>query len=195
MTHQDPRCAAGAVAIAGAAALAAYGRTTPREFVQQVAEWAAAEEPSVGASIRMLEQWLGLPPPAAARRLEEAGLDPGRARGWRGISSSVVPSVVWSLYAFLRSPDDWWEAVCVAIEVGGDTDTLAAMTGAIAGARHGPAALPASLLERLTDRGRWGAGELADLARACARMSARSRVSRIGPGDVIVAKAQPTIQP
>ncbi|MCI0355014.1 MAG: ADP-ribosylglycohydrolase family protein, partial [Acidobacteria bacterium] len=71
---------------------------------------------------------------------------------------------------FLRSPDDYWETVCTAIAVGGDTDTMAAMAGAISGARLGIAALPAGLLERLTDRGEWGALELARLAGDCARL-------------------------
>ncbi|MBA3496319.1 MAG: ADP-ribosylglycohydrolase family protein, partial [Gemmatimonadales bacterium] len=97
-------------------------------------------------------------------------LDPGHAEQWRGISAHVVPSVAWSLYAFLRSPDDYWTAVCTAIAVGGDTDTMAAMAGAMAGARLGPAGLPQNLLMSLTDRGTWGAAELTVLARDCARL-------------------------
>jgi len=77
--------------------------------------------------------------------------------------------VAWSLYAFLRTPDDYWTAVCTAIAVGGDTDTMAAITGAMAGARLGPAALPGRLVARLNDRGAWTAADLADLARDCAR--------------------------
>ena len=38
-------------------------------------------------------------------------------------------------------PDDYWATVCTAIGVGGDTDTMAAIAGAISGARLGPAAL------------------------------------------------------
>jgi ADP-ribosylglycohydrolase len=78
--------------------------------------------------------------------------------------------VTWSLHAFLRSPDDYWAAVCTAIAVGGDTDTMAAITGAIAGGRLGSAALPGELLGRLHDRGTWGATELAALARDCAAL-------------------------
>jgi ADP-ribosylglycohydrolase len=42
--------------------------------------------------------------------------------------------VLWSLYSFLRSPEDYWETVCTAIAVGGDVDTTAAMAGAVSGA-------------------------------------------------------------
>jgi ADP-ribosylglycohydrolase len=44
---------------------------------------------------------------------------------------------------------------------------MAAMAGAISGARLGPGALPAVLLSRLTDRGEWGADALAELAEGC----------------------------
>jgi ADP-ribosylglycohydrolase len=106
----------------------------------------------------------------ASRQLHQSNLDPAYPE-WQGISAFVITSVIWSLYAFLRSPDDYWETVCTAIAVGGDTDSTAAMAGAISGARGGPAVLPQNLLSRLTDRGEWGAGELTLLARDCAELS------------------------
>jgi ADP-ribosylglycohydrolase len=42
---------------------------------------------------------------------------------------------LWSIYAFLRAPDDYLDTVCVAIAAGGDVDTTAAMAGAIGGVR------------------------------------------------------------
>jgi ADP-ribosylglycohydrolase len=93
----------------------------------------------------------------------------------RGLSPFVVPSVLWSLYAFLRNPDDYWEAVCTAIVIGGDTDTTAAMAGAIAGSRIGTRGLRPELLARLTDRGSWEAGALERLARDCARLGQSPR--------------------
>ena len=131
----------------------------------------------MGEAIASVDDWLALPPEAAAERLRRAGLDPGHESPWRGISAYVVPSVAWSLYAFLRSPDDYWTGVCTAIAVGGDTDTMAAMTGAMAGARLGTGALPRGLLALLTDQGSWDAGQLDALARDCARLFTRSRPS------------------
>jgi ADP-ribosylglycohydrolase len=61
--------------------------------------------------------------------------------------------------------------VCTAIGVGGDTDTMAAMAGAISGARLGTGALPARLVERLNDRGRWGPDALIELARRAAKLA------------------------
>lgn len=47
-----------------------------------------------------------------------------------------------ALACFLTHPDDFAAAVTAAISLGGDTDTIAAMTGALAGAHHGYTAIP-----------------------------------------------------
>jgi ADP-ribosylglycohydrolase len=178
ITHLDPRCAAGAVAVAGAVALAAVPGSIDRgEFLDQLATWVALEEASVADALRGLGDWAHLPPDAAARHVHRIGLDPAHADRWMGISAFVTPSVVWSLYAFLRSPDDYWATVCTAIRVGGDTDTMAAIAGAMSGARLGVAAMPRPLVEVLNDQGTWRAEELADVARACGRLlTASNRV-------------------
>lgn len=132
---------------------------------------AAAESEPVARAIERVAGWLELEPEAAAARVHAVGLDPHAGGAGRGISSDVAPSVAWSLYAFARSPDDYWTTVCTAIEPGGDTDTMAAIAGALAGARLGPEALPAELVARLNDRGTWRSEELARLARECAELA------------------------
>jgi ADP-ribosylglycohydrolase len=180
ITHVDPRCAAGAVAIARAVALAAQpGPIDRRAFLSDVAACAAEDDASMATVIRGLEEWVSLEPAAAARQVHNAGLDPAHRDRWQGISAFVVPSVAWSLYAFLWSPDDYWETICTAIGVGGDTDTMAAMAGAMSGARLGPSALPAGLIGRLSDQGQWGAGDLARLAEECAAVVEQSCRNRI----------------
>lgn len=169
ITHLDPRCAAGAAAVARAVAVAAARLPIDAAgFLDEVADCAETDEVSVGRAIRGLGEWVALPPARAARYVHESGLDPAHIDRWQGISAFVTPSLLWSLYAFLRSPDDYWETICTAIWVGGDTDTMAAIAGAISGARLGVEALPAELLGRLNDRGEWGAVALAELARSCA---------------------------
>lgn len=49
-----------------------------------------------------------------------------------------------AIYAFLRTPDDFWETIIASIEVGGDTDTVAACAGAVAGAYNGYAKIAGS---------------------------------------------------
>jgi ADP-ribosylglycohydrolase len=81
--------------------------------------------------------------------------------------------VLWSLYSFLRSPNDYRETVRTAIAVGGDVDTTAAMAGAISGAYLGLDAIPESWARRVTDRGSWGYDELVGLARRCHELKTR----------------------
>lgn len=60
-------------------------------------------------------------------------------------------SVVTALACFALNPDDFLSAVGLAIWQGGDTDTIAAMTGALCGARLGVSGIPQEPLERLED--------------------------------------------
>ena len=55
-------------------------------------------------------------------------------------------------------------SVFLALAVGGDVETTAAMTGAISGARLGLQALPLPLAYLLTDQGSWPFGKLVELA-------------------------------
>ncbi len=170
ITHQDPRCAAGAIAIAAAVALALReGPVEPKSFCAEVAARASHSHAPFAAQIDALGAWADAATPAEAlpRILESARLLGATPDGWRGISPFVVPSVLWSLYSFLRSPDDYWEVACTAIGVGGDVDTTAAMACAISGARVGLAGLPQKLLERLEDRGTWRLAELRALVHRC----------------------------
>ena len=55
-----------------------------------------------------------------------------------------VPVVFGILATF---PDDPWSAVCSAASLGGDSDTIAAMAGAIGGALQGTSGFPADARE------------------------------------------------
>jgi ADP-ribosylglycohydrolase len=168
VTHADPRCAAGAVAIAGAVALALDGAPFDSpDVVAQLATWTEPVDASFTDALRHLPDWLRLAPEAAGPEIARAGLQPGFSDRWDGISPFVTSSVLWSLYSVLRNPDDYWETICTAIAVGGDVDTTAAMAGAISGARLGLDAPPADLVRRLNDQGGWGQDQLIALAHRC----------------------------
>lgn len=165
ITHQDPRCAAGAVAVAGAAALAMRPEPVDRaRFVVQVQDLMQPYSVSFADTVGRLNAWLELEPPEAAAVISALGRTPEARAEVQGISAYVVPSVVWALYAFLRSPEDYWETICTAIAVGGDVDTTAAMAGAISGARNGCDGLPAHHLNALNDQDTWHADDLRRLA-------------------------------
>ena len=174
ITHRDPRCSAGAVAIAGAVAMAVRGgEIEAGRFLSQLAEWAALFEGSVVDALRQLVEWVPLPPKEVATLVSGIGHNPDYPAEVRGISPFVTTSVLWSLYSFLRSPNDYRETVRTAIAVGGDVDTTAAMAGAISGAYLGLDAIPESWARRVTDRGSWGYDELVGLARRCHELKTR----------------------
>jgi len=81
-----------------------------------------------------------------------------------GNGVAALESVVTAVACFASSPDDCVQAVTTAIFLGGDTDTIGAMAGAIAGARCGVRAIPGDLVESLEDglRGRTYVSRLAE---------------------------------
>jgi ADP-ribosylglycohydrolase len=170
ITHQDARCSAGSIAIAGAVALAAQpGAIEVPGFVQQLSKWMRAFDKNFAEHVPQLADWIKLPPEKAAPIISRCGQEESDD-DWKWISPFVIPSVLWSLYSFLRTPEDYWETVCTAIIAGGDVDTTAAMAGAISGAHVGLERLPLHLVEPLNDRGAWRLDDLLDLSDRCYRI-------------------------
>jgi len=174
ITHQDRRCSAGAVAVAGAVALAVRpGTIEVPQLVAELSEQVRKFDDSFADDVVRLREWVLLPPEDAVKIISQCG-SPEFSDGWQWISPFVVPSVLWSLYSFLRTPENYWETVCTAISCGGDVDTTAAMAGAISGAHVGLDALPADFARHVTDRGTWGFSELVSLAHQCHDISHRT---------------------
>ncbi|MGE0385855.1 MAG: ADP-ribosylglycohydrolase family protein [Gammaproteobacteria bacterium] len=166
ITHADPRSGAGAIAIAAAAAMASTGESIDAAAIcARLAGATRGLDPVLGTALDRLPEWLVLAPDAAAALIAELGVKPAYAARWTGISGFVTPSVTWSLYAFLRTPEDFVATVATAIGAGGDTDTTAAMAGALSGAYLGLRSLPVDLAAAVHDRGTWGRAALVDLAR------------------------------
>jgi ADP-ribosyl-[dinitrogen reductase] hydrolase len=69
------------------------------------------------------------------------------------VAAFVLDSLRASLWAVLRSTD-FEDALVTIVNLGGDCDTVGAMTGALAGALYGEAAIPARWRDALTVRGR-----------------------------------------
>jgi ADP-ribosylglycohydrolase len=170
ITHKDKRCSAGAIAIAGAVAQAL--RSDPidvEEFCMKLSNWTRGYDPILeNALANDMCGWIKLQPLDALTKISIVGLrnDFSNQR-WEGISPFVTTSVLWSLYSFLRTPEDYWESICTAISSGGDVDTTAAMTGAISGTRVGIEGIPNDWARRVTDCGEWEYDDLVKLAIAC----------------------------
>jgi len=69
-----------------------------------------------------------------------------------GNGVEALNSVPTAIYCFLRHPRSYKDSVLYAISLGGDTDTIAAMTGAISGAYLGVEAIPGSWRAKLENR-------------------------------------------
>ena len=173
ITHQDPRCSAGAVAVAGAVALAATSeRIEPTQFLGQLSEWVQRVHEPTAVSISQLLGWVALQRQGAADFITKLGRTGEEVtEEEQGITPFVTSSVLWSLYSFLHNPDDYWETICTAIAVGGDVDTTAAMAGAMSGAFLGLDALPEDLAQHVVDCGEWGFDDLIKLARRCHKLA------------------------
>jgi ADP-ribosyl-[dinitrogen reductase] hydrolase len=65
------------------------------------------------------------------------------SQGWEeGVSGYVNHTVPAAIYCWAATPDDFRRSVTCAVLLGGDTDSVAAITGAIAGTRGGCRAIP-----------------------------------------------------
>lgn len=140
VTHNTGLGLSGAAAIAGAVSAAidgagvddalAYGIDLARR-AESMGHWVA------GASIPDRAEWV-LPTTSAMDVGELADFLVGVV----GTSVQSQESVVSALVIASRFRDDPYAGLCLAATIGGDTDTVAAMAGAILGAANGAAVFP-----------------------------------------------------
>lgn len=147
ITHTDKRAVAGAAVVARAVSLclAADGFDVG-EFVHELVRVAELDSPELATELARLPGWLGASPEEVVPEIARAGQP---AFTDRVITPFVVPTVAACLYAFLRTPCDFQASVSCVIGFGGDTDTTAAITGAISGSLNGEGVLPEELLRHL----------------------------------------------
>jgi|Deesub1362A_J573_1020465.scaffolds.fasta_scaffold00018_42 ADP-ribosylglycohydrolase len=69
-----------------------------------------------------------------------------------GNSSSVYETVPFSFYSYFGHADRFEDAVITAVNAGGDTDSIGAITGGMAGARHGVESIPDRWLKNLENK-------------------------------------------
>lgn len=141
-THVHPLAVCGALlqATAVAAALSTTGDDPRARIVTSLRE-ALASEPGLneagrvyGRALDLIEQGL------------EKGMSAGEAAQQLGTGIEAHRAVPTALYCFLAHTGDFERAVASAVYAGGDTDTIASMTGALGGALMGEEAIPASWL-------------------------------------------------
>jgi poly(ADP-ribose) glycohydrolase ARH3 len=137
-THTHPLGIEGAQLLAAAIAHVSKATTfSRREFYREMQAFATTEEFRWHLDIA-------------------AQLKPGDSVAGLGSTLLAHRSVVTAMACFAASPGDFDLAVGRAIGLGDDTDTLAAMTGALVGTFAGIAAIPAARVAELEEQGKGG---------------------------------------
>jgi poly(ADP-ribose) glycohydrolase ARH3 len=135
---------------------------------------AVAQAAAIGAALADDDPMLAAVTAAETREMRQALTQATAPRAAGGIAISALRSVPVAI-AVGAQADSFETAVRSAIALGGDTDTVAAMAGAIAGARFGVSAIPGRWLDALEDGayGRRHVDSLADqlAARAASAVS------------------------
>ncbi len=144
VTHTDPRAERGALLVALAAhrgALLQNKTLKPTDILTLLKEELGEIDAELDSLLTKMKEHLerNATPHELANAL---GLK-------RGISGYVYHTVPIAIYCWLRSPNNFREAVESAIALGGDTDTTGAIVGGIAGATLSESGIPAKWIEPL----------------------------------------------
>jgi ADP-ribosylglycohydrolase len=150
ITHKDPTCSAAAAAFAQAVALGMEEEPlTAAAFCEKLALAAAEHDKALAEEVRHLPRLLSWDTKRALEALRKVGVPRGELAGVDGLPAHVVPVLLTALYATLKVPHDYREAVALVLRCGGEVDVAAAVTGALLGAHLGTRALPARLRKQV----------------------------------------------
>lgn len=140
ITHTDPRAEESALLVAEAAALAAKG-------ISSAAVVSSLDQLITSAEMKSRFEALKRSLAAGSSVLDFAA----EIGCGHGVSGFAPNTVVIALYAWLRHRGDFQSAVRTVIECGGDTDTVAAITGGICGAEVGEKGIPKEWIDAICD--------------------------------------------
>jgi ADP-ribosylglycohydrolase len=142
ITHRHPRAAAGSMIVAHLIAELVRGAAPSQGLVESLVEPVQKLDASFSQSLQTLLQWLDLPTEDAARQICSPVPAEPFSNTPEGLPPHVVPTVLWSIYALLMAPEDFTQALMLALYPGGDVATTANIVGALSGASLGLARLP-----------------------------------------------------
>ncbi len=142
VTHSDPKAFQGALAVALAAWCARRGINEPSSFLMHYRK-AAGESTKNDFSSLLLAVEKSV---TTAQSTLEFAIQLGCGRGVSGYIYRTVPI---ALHCWLSHPRHYRDAVSEIIRCGGDTDTTAAIVGAIVGSGVGREGIPAAWREGL----------------------------------------------
>ncbi len=138
ITHNALEPKMGSIAVALATAMLANGSASPQSVSYEVTDILTDSE--VKAKIQLAQKWL------------EQGTDLStvhfEALAEIGVSG-YVPETVGAAFYCLGATTNFKDAVVLAVKAGGDTDTTAAIVGALAGTYYGLEGIPSEYTEKV----------------------------------------------
>lgn len=135
MTHRDPKACTGALAVALGAAAVIRGASSEDTLFRTWQELSSDDEWQRATTLMHAE---------LARRSSVAAFSEALGGKYKcEVSGYIYRTVPVALYAWLRHRGDFRMTLQEAIACGGDTDTVAAITGALAGIDCGEKGMPA----------------------------------------------------
>ena len=151
ITHRDPRATVGALAVAHAAARGVREAMATRDMSAGdspdglLAAWAAiaSDDSEWQQAIETIRTGL-IGRSSVMEFAAELGLG-------RGVSGYVYHTVPVALYAALRHRGSYSDTIEAVMACGGDTDTVGAIAGAIAGSMCGREGIPGEWIESIWD--------------------------------------------
>lgn len=144
VTHTDPAAEYGAMAVALAASLGArYQRVDPEQYYQYLKQACRNDDSDFIVLMRKTTRSV-----QNKESLREFLLRLGCGEGISGYIQHTVPAVI---HIWLTHQDNFRLALLETIHAGGDTDTTAAIMGAIMGARVGYEELPRDWVDNLME--------------------------------------------
>jgi ADP-ribosyl-[dinitrogen reductase] hydrolase len=136
ITHNSFEPKMGSVAVALATAMLANGTATPQDVCWQITD--IVNDSVVKEKLLLAQKWLEQGTPLDTI-VEEALAEIG--------VSGYVPETVGAAFFCLGATDNFKDAVVMAVKAGGDTDTTAAIVGALAGTYYGLENIPSEYTE------------------------------------------------
>ena len=146
LTHTDPKAEYGALAVALAAHHAVQGGSDGIRFAHVLRE-SLPDNPDAAELCGLVDRAVA----SAARGEDTIAFAATLGGPPRRVTGYVYQTVPVAIHAWLRFPQDYRSAVLGVIDCGGDTDTTAAITGAIVGAGVGEEGIPPSWIDGIAE--------------------------------------------
>jgi ADP-ribosylglycohydrolase len=136
-THNSKTSIAGAVAVAIAVRCALDGKECA-DIISETCARTSKYDARLAEKIRL--------------SFEQRNNDPDKVFSWIGTSYLVLDTVPCAFYCFTRYFENPESAIIEAVNAGGDTDSIACITGALCGALHGRDSFPERWIKELESK-------------------------------------------